>query len=236
MQADERDEAQMLDEAAVMDFLRQDPNFFLRNPSLIAEINLPHASGSAISLVERQVSILRERNVDTRRRMNELVHTARVNDELFAKTRSLTLALLDADTLQALNEVLATFMLVDFEADFVCAHHVGKEQKLDHLISHGEAIPFSNLLTGTTPLCTSLRREELETIFPNSTHEETGSGVLLPLALPVRAKNPPEPSGILCIGSRNPQRFTSDMDTLFVTYISQVFTKVFARLRSYHGG
>ena len=59
-----------------------------------------------------------------RRRMNELLQAARSNDEIFAKTRSLNLALLEVNNWPELNEVLATHVLVDFEADFVCAHLV----------------------------------------------------------------------------------------------------------------
>ena len=56
-------------------------------------------SGEAVSLIERQVDILRERNVTMRKRMNELLQAARVNDEIFAKTRSLNLALLGSQQL-----------------------------------------------------------------------------------------------------------------------------------------
>ena len=220
------------DDEQLVERLRGDPDFFLRHPSLLTDINLPHASGKAVSLVERQVSILRERNVDARRRMNELLQTARINDELFAKTRSLTLALLDADTLPALNEVLATFVLVDFEADFVCCHLLGEGTTLDHIVSHREAIPFAHLLPGDAPVCTTLRTAELASVFPNAAHDDTSSAVLLPLDLSAPASSHADAlTGALCIGSRDPQRFAADMDTLFVTYIAQVLAKVLARLR-----
>ena len=53
-----------------------------------------------------------------RKRMNELLQAARMNDEIFAKTRSLNLALLEVDSWPELNEVLATHVLVDFEGGF----------------------------------------------------------------------------------------------------------------------
>ena len=61
-----------IDEDAVIAYLRSDPDFFVRQPALLSELNLPHASGRAVSLVEHQVAILRERNVDIRRRMHTL--------------------------------------------------------------------------------------------------------------------------------------------------------------------
>ena len=83
---------------SVLDFLRQSPDFFLRHPSALSELSLPHESGDAVSLIERQIDILRERNVTMRKRMNELLQAARVNDEIFAKTRPLNLALLEVDS------------------------------------------------------------------------------------------------------------------------------------------
>lgn len=211
------------DETAVIAYLRAHPDFFTSHAGLLSELNLPHASGRAISLVEHQVAILRERNVDMRRRMNQLLDAARQNDGLFAKTRSLTLALLDAGSLQELNEVLATYVLVDFEADFVCCHIHGGQFSLDHIQNHDAELPFAHLLNGQAALCTTLRGDELQQLFPVSDHSDSGSAVLLPLSLP-------SGDGALCIGSRDPQRFSRDMDTLFVTYIADVLTKVLAGL------
>ena len=222
MQADELP-ADTANEAELIEYLRANPDFFVRHPRLLTELNLPHASGKAISLVEHQVSIMRERNMDMRRRMNDLLDAARVNDGLFAKTRSLTLALLDTASLQELNEVLATYVLVDFDADFVCCHVRDRPFSLDHIQNHRDEFPFSGFFSGENAICTTLRRTELTQIFPASNHDDSGSAVLLPLQL---VKNP----GLLAIGSRDPQRFSNDMDTLFVTYIADVLTKVLDRL------
>lgn len=212
-----------VEEQSVVDFLRLDNDFFVRHPGLLSELNLPHGSGRTVSLVEHQVSILRERNMDMRRRTNELVNAARENDQIFAKTRSLTLALLDAESRQALNEVLATYVLVDFEADFVCCHLQGHASSLDHIRMHPGDFPFAGMLNPDSAMCTTLREEELSQIFPNSEHDSSGSAALLPLSLP-------DSGGLLCIGSRNAQHFSPDMDTLFVTYIADVLSKVLAHL------
>ena len=225
MQADELNDHQDSgpDEQAIIDFLRSTPDFFARNKNLLTELNLPHASGRTVSLVEHQVSIMRERNVETRRRMNELLEAARQNDAIFAKTRSLTLALLDAKSLSELNEVLATHVLVDFDADFVCCHVHGIDHSLDHICNHTAEFPFAQIFSGSHAVCTTLREEELQQIFPVSNHGESGSAVLLPMQLSAG-------EGVLCIGSRDPQRFSNDMDTLFVTYIADVLSKVLTHL------
>lgn len=214
-----------LNDDIIVAFLRSDPDFFQRHPNLLSELNLPHHTGQAISLIERQVAILRERNMNMRRRMNELLGEAKNNDELFAKTRTLTLELLNVHNWHELNEVLATYVLADFQADFVCAHLRHLPVFLDHLISHEGEPPYRRFVRNGIPVCATLRAEELAELFPIQQHDLDGSAVLAPLFWD-------HGEGCLAIGSRQPERFTSDMDTLFVTYIGEVLSRVIQRLAS----
>ncbi len=216
----ERKETGGISEAQVVEYLKEHPDFFMKERELLEDLNLPHSSGQTISLVERQVGILRERNVEVRRRANELLEAARVNDQLFEKTRTLTLALLDAGSMRELNEVLATHLLVDFNADFVCCHVTGSYEPLDHFSVH-EEIPFRSLLNAGRATCTTLRSHELEQVFPNGIHGDAGSAVLIPIE---------GTESILAVGSRDPAHFAPDMDTLFVTYMAQILGKVISHL------
>ena len=56
----------------VEEFLRAHPNFLQDRPGLLAVLNLPHGGDGAVSLVERQVSVLRQRNIVSRQQINEL--------------------------------------------------------------------------------------------------------------------------------------------------------------------
>ena len=224
------DDAVPVSEEQVIVYLRNHPDFFQQHSHLLAELHLRHESGGAVSLVERQVAILRERNMVMRRRMNELMQTAKHNDELFAKTRTLTLELLHVDSWHELNEVLATYVLTDFHADFVCCHLAASADaippvSLDHLESHAGSLPHERFVRGSYPICTTLRMEELGSLFPSVSHHGEGSAVLAPLILEA-------PMGCLAIGSRDPRGFTPDMDTLFVTYIAEVLSRVVQRLAS----
>ena len=216
-------------EAMVVEYLSQHPDFFVTHRSLLAELNLPHGSGKTVSLVERQVGILRERNMEMRRRTNQLMQTARTNDNLFTKIRTLSLALVEARNLQDINEVLATHILVDFEADFVTCHIVheqpGKQGALDHFQFHDEFAPCASLVTNNQPTCLSLREHELEELFPASLHEHPGSAILLPLNLATA-------DGFLSIGSRDTARFSQDMDTLFVAYVADILSAMLEKYLS----
>ena len=217
------DEPTKLTDDEVISYLRLDPDFFQRHASILSELNLPHESGAAVSLIERQIAILRERNMNMRRRMNELMAAAKNNETLFEKTRALTLELLHVEGLHALNEVLATYVLADFQADFVCAHVSRAHIQLDHLRGHEGELPHESYLRNSQPVCTTLRADELSHLFPLEDHGSEGSAVIAPLPLETG-------SGCLAIGSRDPAYFSSDMDTLFVTYIAEVLARVLQRL------
>ena len=44
-------------------YLRAHKDFFVEHEALLADITIPHETGKAVSLVERQVVVLRERNI-----------------------------------------------------------------------------------------------------------------------------------------------------------------------------
>ena len=70
------------------EYLKNHDDFLQRNPDMLDFLlHISHASGSAISLVEKQVSVLRERNMDMRQRLKTLTANARDNDKLYEQTR-----------------------------------------------------------------------------------------------------------------------------------------------------
>jgi uncharacterized protein YigA (DUF484 family) len=70
----------VISENDVASYLKNHPEFFKRNAGLLGDISLPHVQGNAVSLVERQVAVLRERSMSTRRKLSELMEHAKDND------------------------------------------------------------------------------------------------------------------------------------------------------------
>ena len=59
-----------LDENEVADFLRTHPDFFERHLALLTELVVPHSSrGGAVSLLERQVGVLRDQLIIEKNRI-----------------------------------------------------------------------------------------------------------------------------------------------------------------------
>ena len=213
-------------EDAVTQYLRDHPDFFGRHPLLLTDLNLPHDSGQAISLVERQVAILRERNIDMRRRLNHLVGAANTNDTLFEKTRRFTLEMLDCTDLAAADRVLSETLLDDFGADrtrcFVS--HPVAFASLAHLVYRESAqeLPLLHLTQAAGLSCGLVRADEFARLFGDAPTTD-GSAALIQL-------RHGELLGVLAIGSLDPMRFSPDMGTLFIRYIGDVLARVLTRL------
>ena len=122
------EDIRILDDELVADYLRRHPDFFMQQADLLAELRVPHARGSTVSLVERQMSLLRERSLDLQQRMQRLVEVARDNDRLFELTRQLTLDLLDADSLESLVATLEDGLreTIAWIGDHLDFYHVGR--------------------------------------------------------------------------------------------------------------
>ena len=76
-----------LDDDSVSKYLIENPDFFNRKADLLLDLTIPHVSGGAISLLERQVALFRERNRDLQNNINNFIFNAEENDAMFEKTR-----------------------------------------------------------------------------------------------------------------------------------------------------
>ncbi len=96
---EEKDSAQitpLISAKDIAEFLRKNTEFFNEYPALLGELSIPHSNGGVVSLVERQVAVLREQNKQTTKQLHELIEIARQNEELARKMHQLGLTLMDA--------------------------------------------------------------------------------------------------------------------------------------------
>jgi uncharacterized protein YigA (DUF484 family) len=214
-----------IDDDAVRDYLKDHADFLQRNPDMLDYLHISHASGSAISLVEKQVSVLRERNIEMRRRLNTLTGNARDNDKLYEQTRALVLKLLEATTTAELCQAFTDAMKNDFGVEHASIILFGDESSADKhcRIETAETatIEIGALLKGRKPVCGALRKEELAYLFPAA--GDVGSAALNPLF-------DGEELGVIAVGSSDANRYSSAMGTLFLTHIADVVVRLLPRL------
>ena len=213
-----------LNDELVREYLKNHDDFLQRNPDMMDYLHISHASGSAVSLVEKQVSVLRERNVDMRHRLNALTGNARDNDKLYEKTRDLVLKLLEADSIEALYRTFMDAMANDFQVEHASMILYGDSDsagdcRMDTRESAKKEI--GALFRGHKAVCGTLRKEELNYLFPDA--GEVGSAALMPLLNG-------EQLGLIAVGSSDGNRYNSDMGTLFLSHIADVMVRLLPHL------
>ena len=195
-----------IDPQDVEAFLRAHPNFLTDRPGLLAVLNLPHGGEGAVSLVERQVSILRERNITSRQKLNALSEIGQENDRLLEATRKSILALLGAQDREALCRLWTEQLRDTFQAE------TGTLVWMD---SDTEVVLIARkLIRAGVSFSGVLRPQEMAVLF--NTEAVEGSGALSP----VRAAE--DIIGVLAVGSHDSQRYKPEDGTLFLDYLAEV--------------
>lgn len=212
-----------LDAERVAAYLRQHPEFFVDHEELIPELRIPHQPGQAVSLVERQVKLLRERNIEMRHRLSQLMDVARDNDRLFDKTRRLVLGLLDAASLEEVVGTVEDSLRHEFQVPHVSLILFNETPlAVGRWVSSAEAHQvIGGLLAGNKTVCGVLRAPELEFLFGDEA-PQVGSAAVVSLSHQGL-------HGVLAIGSPDPQHYKSSLGTLFLGYVAEVLARVLPR-------
>ena len=217
-----------LSSASVADYLQRHPDFFDEHRSLLAAMTLPHAGGSGtVSLVERQVATLRQKNLKLDRKLRELLEVARQNDRLSARIHALTLELILADStaaaLTSLEEHLRTAfaaeyaVLVLFDGGPLDLDDLPKQRFVRRFAIDAEAMaPFKTFLDGARTRCGQIRDAQSNALFGED-GADIGSAALVPLG--------EQPMlGFLAIGNRDRDHFHPAISTEFLTRLGQIVT------------
>ena len=214
---------------AVAAYLRTHPDFFDGRESLLAELELPHGSRGSVSLVERQVALLRERNIDTRRRLNELLRNARSNHRIFEQTLEITGSLLEAEELATLLRRFEDGVVEGFELDAVRLSVVAREPQPQAVhaalpvLEAGDAeATIGGLLRSGRIVCGVLREAELAFLFPDA-QGSVASAAVLPVAVPGGTL-------VVALGSSDPRHFGPDMGTLFLRFLGETLGRLATRM------
>jgi len=208
---------------AIIAFLLDHPDFFAEHDELLVSMRIPHQRGDTVSLVERQLKLLRERNIEMRHRLSQLMDVARDNDRLFDKTRRLNLALMDATSLEEIVIAVEDSLRQEFQVPFVSLILFSDNaMPVGRWVTTAEAQKTIGGLIGEKTVCGALREHELAFLFGAEQSKEVGSTAIVTL-------NHLGLHGVLAIGSRDPQHYKSSVGTLFLNYIADVLGRLLPR-------
>lgn len=204
-------------EQRIADYLLDHPDFFERHPDTLARLRVPHSCGTAVSLIERQLGLLREQNARLRTKLQELVQVARDNDCLSKRMQHLNLVLIEARSLDELMLGVQGVLRDEFSADFTALRLSTPQPGLDEQSRLGPAAleALRPLLRGGKPWCGRLGLSRARWLFADAA-EQVASAALVPLS------NGADWQGLLAIGSRDEERFGAGMGTVFLGRIGEL--------------
>jgi uncharacterized protein YigA (DUF484 family) len=212
------------EEESIAAYLQRNPEFFERHQQLLARLRLPHARGGAtVSLVERQIEVLREKLAGLEGKLAELVRVARANDAIADRLHRFTRRLLRAVPRAEAVARIEAGLREDFETFNAVLVLIGSYPDLPpqrfvrcvagddpHLKS------FESLFASGKPRCGQARDSQREFLFgPEGT--ELASFALVPLGDKGAV-------GLLALGSSDRDRFHPGMSTEFLGRLAELVT------------
>jgi uncharacterized protein YigA (DUF484 family) len=223
----------VLNDNNVAEYLLTFPDFFERNSQLLTKLRLPHVRDVAatVSLVERQVEVLRDRNQALERKLKELVDVARANDGLADRIHRLSQRLIRTRTLAESISAIETSLREDFDAmNSVLVLFLEEARALTPAMgrflrvaaaSEEELRTFDSLLSSGKPRCGQVRDAQRDYLFGKDS-VAIGSVALTPLGQKGAL-------GILAIGASDAERFHPGMSTEFLVRIGELVTYALMR-------
>jgi len=223
---DSTDSAELTTEQ-VAEYLKKNPNFFADQDDLILELKIPHESGKAISLLERQVTLLRESGIEARQKLGSLLDNARNNDQLFDTTRSLVLALLRADNTTELGEAcqdqLGNLANIDaLEVIFVEHSQLNVASSVRTYPPNKMMQDFKDIFRLKRTHCGAMEKWQLDILFPTAS-ESINSTALCPVV------HNGEVLALIAFGSNSNEYFNTHLDTLFLDFIGSVVGAILSK-------
>lgn len=213
-------------EHEVADYLHRHPDFFSRHEYLLEELTIPHhETGRAISLIERQVGLIREQKQQLKQQLHQLTVAARTNETLLQRFQAMILKLIDADDIEQAVSYIRDALREDFHADAVellLLDCPGRKESISR--DDPRLKVLETVIGGRRTVCGHFKPEQTELLFGKGGQEITSS-VIIPLC---EGDNADEPClGLLAIGSIDPKRYHPEMGTVFVAHLGSVMNRIF---------
>ena len=205
----------------IAEYLILNPNFFKENPEVLNSIEIIHESGAAVSLIQKQVELLRSNYNSTTDKLMELLGIAKNNEDIFTLTKELILSLIDASSIEEIVALIEKSFVADFGA---------KKSKVLFFTESSKNLPkgrvknpaearniLGNLLKPGKIFCGEVNKKVAKFIF----NQKTGvkEMALVPL-------NSSSLLGLIALGSDQPGKYSDNKDTLFLDFIAEVVSKL----------
>ena len=207
----------------VRGYLRDNPSFFDENPDILETMIVPHNTEGAVSLIERQLAVLRSRNSEMKEQLDSLYSTAQENEMMFEKTNHLISGLLEANNLGALIESLYESLGSDYGVEAYSLTLFGDEVNLPKSMAQISSPDkahkvIASILSTSGAVCGQLGASEMNFLFGD--HKNfLGSAATVVLGQDSKL-------GVLALGNSDPHFYQNVMGTIFLDYLAEVLSRL----------
>lgn len=216
----EQGQADTVDEGRVIQFLQEHPEVLLNYPEVFSDLVIPHRTGAATSLVERQIRLLRDENQALKAKIDELVSIARENEELNQRFHRLALELMNTEQLHDVLAMVQDQVQTFFYTDFVCFRFLpgvnADGNILDGLYLDADSGIVNSVkpwIEARKPVCGRQDEKINRELFGPDLR--IASSALIPLYHT-------DDLGLLCLGSVSADRFGLTMGTIFLQQLGEL--------------
>ena len=216
----EKPASEATDESAVIQYLKDHPAVLMEYPQVFSTLAIPHQTGGATSLVERQLKLLREENQQLRAKIDELVTIARDNEELNQRFHRLALELMSTEHLHDVLSLVQDQVQTFFYTDYVCFRFLPNVSEAGNVLDGLHIDADSDILErirpwieARKPICGERDENVIRELFGDDMR--IASCAFIPL---YHTRD----LGLLCLGSISSERFGPTMGTIFLQHLGEL--------------
>ncbi len=215
----------------VIDYLRTHKDFFVDNPDVLAQLDIPHQEGEgAVSLIEKQVAVLRQQSEAEQKQLYSLVQTARDNERVADRLHRIALELLGLDNLDDVLDSVPQLIKDLFNVEHVSLRVTSSGGERAELVD-ARSPTFADLclrvMSGQSVCDNQLAPAAKSFLFGEDA--SIASVVLIPLG-------GSRPCGILALGSPQADRFKNEHGTLYLDRLGDLLGAAVRRLSNNRSG
>lgn len=211
---------------SIIEFLTVNPDFLVRHPALLRHLSIPHGlQGNAVSLLEVQAKLLRERVSELEQHFLAVSLKSTAHRALSKNLKSLVPRLYDCNGEHQLFEILEEFLADSFTASTIRIYAAAYSEKIPNPASQylrpldeWRRGLFTLILNNLKPLCDSLQHEHLVALFGNEA-ENVYSSLLIPFYYQ-------DQEALLAIGSHEWQRYEQSVELDLLLTVIEVFSRL----------
>lgn len=210
----------------VAQYLLGNPQFFEEHAELISRMVIPHPHGGrTISITERQMLSLRDKNKQLEGKMDELLQFGEENDTISEKMHRLGVAMIATASFQSVLHTLNFHLRDDFAIPHVALRLWDRPDGVEELPEFAGVSEELQVFAETLnqPYCGSTSGFETSFWFGGASSHIRSQAL-------IAMRNGGGTIGLIALGSEDPQRFYSGMGTLYLERLGEMASAALARV------